>query len=330
MRDGAWPRRSFLLNRSQPPGAIAALPGYNSAMQSRRTAGERGRDTVEASATDHSTARVGIILSSFAGGEDHFGGTKFAPLDEPRPVNAELPPAQVRQMTLRAIELGNAEGGLPRKIQRQDEVVLLASRDADPVVVATVLEEVTKRQPKKVMLVSTMKNPPSGVDVIDPATAESMTMPAPGIFSRKNVTYRVPVAVLHCERLIAIAPLRITMGRPSLTIDLFRDVAKPTSPAAGGADLVALDAFGFKVPDYAVLGGTLVFRDGKPLRHNLVIASTSAVAADAVGAAILGFKPAAVPLLTLARKRGYGDPDLDVIWMRGNEVSDAAIKPASV
>ena len=40
----------------------------------------------------------------------------------------------------------------------------------------------------------------------------------------------------------------------------------------------------------------------------------------------MGLKPDTVPLLQLARKRGYGDPDLDTIWIRGNEVDEARLK----
>ncbi|MBL8296080.1 MAG: hypothetical protein JNN08_29830 [Bryobacterales bacterium] len=301
-------------------------------MQSRRSAGQRGSDAVEASATGDSTARVGIILSSFAGGEDHFGGTKFETLPEPRPANAELSAAQVRDMTLRAIELGtSAQGGLPRLISRDHDVVILADRDADPMVVSAVLSVVNGRNPHKVTLVSAMKAPPDGVTVVNPATAESMRMPAPGIFSRRNIEYSVPVAVLHCDRLISVAPLRVAAGRPSLSIDNFRAIAKPVTPATVGTnDLVAIDAFGFHVAEYAVVGGTMAFVNGKPIRHNVVAASPSPVAADSIGASLLGLKSTAVPLLQMARKRGFGDPDPDVIWMRGNEIDEAKLKPVGI
>lgn len=300
-------------------------------MQSRRSPGQRGSDAAEASPTGNFTPRVGIILSSFAGGEDHFGGTKFAALADPRPVNAELTADQVRAMTLRAIELGtDGQGGLPRLIARDHDVVILADRDADPMVVAAVLSVISGRNPRKVTLVSAMKAPPEGVTVVNPATAQTMQMPAPGIFSRRNIEYKVPVEVLQCDRLISVSPLRIATGRPSLSIDNFRSIAKPVSPTAGTADLVAIDAFGFHVAEYAVVGGTIAFVNGKPVRHNVVAASPFPVAADSIGAALLGLKPTAVPLLQMARKRGFGDPDPDVIWMRGNEIDEAKLKPAGI
>lgn len=235
-------------------------------------------------------------------------------------------------MTLRAIELGtDNQGGLPRLINRDHDVVILADRDADPMVVSAILSVVNGRNPRKVTLVSAMKAPPDGVTAVNPATAEAMRMPAPGIFSRRNIEYNVPVAVLHCDRLISVAPLRIAAGRPSLSIDNFRAIARPVTPATAGTnDLVAIDAFGFHVAEYAVVGGTMAFVNGKPVRHNVVAASPVPVAADAVGAALLGLKPTLVPLLQMARKRGFGDPDPDVIWMRGNEIDEAKLKPVGI
>lgn len=300
-------------------------------MQLRRSGGQQASssDTAEASATANRTPRVGLILSSFAGGEDHFGGVKFETLPNPQPANAQLDDAAAEAMTRRAIELGtDNQGGLPRWISRDHNVIVLADKDADPAVVATVLAVIRERKPQSLAVLTEAAKPFAGVECINPATAESMQMPAPGIFSRRNVTYKVPTALLHCDRVISVAPLRIRMGRPSLVIDSFRAFAKPISPAAGTPDLVAIDAFGFHVPEYAVVGGRRVFRDGKAIVHNVVTAGTIPAAVDAVGSALLGLKPELVPLLQLARKRGYGDPDLDTIWLRGNEIDEARIKPA--
>ena len=62
----------------------------------------------------------------------------------------------------------------------------------------------------------------SGAETIDLAKAESVRMPAPGIWSRRDVEYRIPKPVLECDRLFSIAPLRIENGRPSLAIDNYR------------------------------------------------------------------------------------------------------------
>ncbi len=297
-------------------------------MQLRKRSGQSSGDAVEASASANRTPRVGVVLSSFAGGEDHFGGTKFVPLPEPKPVNAELTDAQVEAMTRRAIELGtDSQGGLPRWISRDQDVVVLVDKDADPAVVSAVVGIIKQRQPQSLRIVTDAAKPFAGAECVNPSTAESMVMPAPGIFSRRDVSYKVPKIVLHCDRLITVGPLRVRTGRPLMSMDSFRAVAKPVTPAtAGTPDVIAMDGFGFHVPEYAVVGGRKAFRDGKAIVHNVVIASTIPAAVDAVGAALMGLKPDAVPLLQLARKRGYGDPDLDTIWVRGNEVDEARVK----
>src|SRR5687767_13117114 len=124
----------------------------------------------------------------------------------------------------------------------------------------------------------------AGVQSIDVTSAESMRMPAPGVWSRRDVEYRIPKAILDCDKLISIAPLRIDKGRPSLVLDNYRMLAKPTAADAGSPDVVAMDLFGFHPAEYAVLGGTHLFRNGQMVRHNVVLAGPIPSAVDAVGA----------------------------------------------
>ncbi len=271
------------------------------------------RDTVVASATVQRTPRVGVVLSSYKGGSDDYGKVKFAGLTEPRPANGELTDAQLRAMTRRAIEFGNhPTGGFKRIIGRDDSVVLLVSRDAEPVVVSTVVEVLKEDAPgSRVTIVSEA-----------PKSGDSMRMPAPGIWSRRDVSYRIPKAVLECDRLISIAPLKIENGRPSLTVDNYRTMA-PSE--AGSPDIVAMDLFGFHPAEYAVLGGAHVIRNGSKVRHNLVLAGPIPSAVDAVGAAVLGMKPEEVAMLQMAGKRGFGEPNLNLVWRLGNDIKDARL-----
>jgi hypothetical protein len=48
-------------------------------------------------------------------------------------------------------------------------------------------------------------------------------------------------------------------------------------------------------------------------------------AVDATGAAVLGLKPGQVSLLQLAHKRGFGEPNLDLVWTMGNEIEEARL-----
>jgi hypothetical protein len=52
------------------------------------------------------------------------------------------------------------------------------------------------------------------------------------------------------------------------------------------------------------------------------IAGTSALAVDAVGAAVMGFESASIRHLELAVKRGYGTNESYSIWTRGVEIDE--------
>ena len=65
---------------------------------------KKQEDAVIATATQDTTPRVGIVLSSFQEGEDH-DGTKVAGLAEPRPPGADLTAKQLDAMVRRAIDL---------------------------------------------------------------------------------------------------------------------------------------------------------------------------------------------------------------------------------
>jgi hypothetical protein len=61
------------------------------------------------------------------------------------------------------------------------------------------------------------------------------------------------------------------------------------------------------------------------VRHNLVLAGPIPSAVDAVGAAILGVKPEDSGVLQLAGKRGFGEPNLNLVWRLGNNIKDARL-----
>jgi hypothetical protein len=285
------------------------------------------RNTIVAGATVSRTPRVGIVLSSYQGGTDDYGKVKFDGLAEPRPPTEELSDAQVRAMTRRAIEFGNyPTGGLKRIIGRDDAVVLLVDRYAEPIVVSTVIEVVAENAPgSRISIVSEAPKRFSGAKLIDVSSADSIEMPAPGVWSRRDVIYRIPKAMIECDRLISIAPLKIENGRPSMTLDNYRALAPVGAGKNGSADVAAMDLFGFHPAEYAVLGGTHVLRNGSRVRHNLVLAGPIPSAVDAVGAAILGVKPEDSGVLQLAGKRGFGEPNLNLVWRLGNNIKDARL-----
>lgn len=282
------------------------------------------RDTVVAGATVQRTPRVGIVLSSYKGGGDHFGNAKFEGLTEPRAVNAELNAAQTGAMTRRAIQLGNHPNrGFRRVLGATDSVLLLVSQYAEPAIVSAVAEMLRAETPdRRIAILSADAKRFSG---IPPAAADTVRMPAPGVWSRRDVQYQVPRAVLDMDRVISIAPLRIENGRPSLTIDNYRTFAPADPGALGTPDQIAMDLYGFHPAEFAVLGGTNILRDGNRVRHNVVLAGPIPSAVDAAGAAVLNLKPGQVPLLQMADKRGFGEPNLDLIWTIGNEIEEARL-----
>jgi uncharacterized protein (DUF362 family) len=93
---------------------------------------------------------------------------------------------------------------------------------------------------------------------------------------------------------------------------------------------VLVDLFSFHPADYALLGGSWgVEGDGphapgaRSVHHNVIIAGANADSVDAVAAAVMGFKPASLPYLAMAEKRGFGVADPDVVWIRGNDIEEA-------
>lgn len=285
----------------------------------------RTRDTMIASASVQSTPRVSIVLSSYKGGGDHFGNAKFTGVAEPAPPSAELSPAQISALTRRAIELGNfPNSDLRRVIGKDESVVLLVNRHADSNVVSTVIGMLKENKAGNRITVVTDAPRKFGSDVVlDISSAETVQMPAPGVWSRRDVTYRIPKILIDCDRLISIAPLQMEGGRLSLTIDNYRTLVRGSNDSKEALDVTALDLFGFHPAEFAVLGGPWLIRDGKQIRHNLVLAGSVAPAVDTIGAAILNVKPQAVGLLQTANERGLGESKPGSIWTLGNEIKDA-------
>ena len=82
------------------------------------------QDVATAGATQDTTPRVGIVLSSFTGCQDH-DGTKIQGLADPSPVDVELTAGQIDAMLRKAISLGTTRrGGLAAIVASDDWVVI--------------------------------------------------------------------------------------------------------------------------------------------------------------------------------------------------------------
>ena len=108
-------RRSLLKSAA----AIAALGRVWSRGQEKQE-----KDVATAGATQETAPRVGIVLSSFTGSEDH-DGTSIQGLADPSPVDAELSAGQIDAMLRKAISLGTTRRGGLTKIVASDEWVVI-------------------------------------------------------------------------------------------------------------------------------------------------------------------------------------------------------------
>jgi len=82
------------------------------------------KDVAIAGATEDTTPRVGIVLSSFTGSQDH-DGTRIQGLADPSPVDADLSAGQIDAMLRKAISLGTTRrGGLAAIVASDDWVVV--------------------------------------------------------------------------------------------------------------------------------------------------------------------------------------------------------------
>lgn len=318
-------RRDFLVTGA---GALAALAQDQ----------KKEEDVQVAGATQDPTPRVGIVLSSFKEGEDH-DGTKIPGLSDPQPPGADLTPAQFEAMVRKAIEVaGRKTAEFYEVLEPEDWVAVLTRPGADPRIVEimitylaehrrgtrfTVLDRLSKAgewEPDYPAMVGRLgaKFPKIGFELLDLGSVPTLEIPVPG---RSEVSYPVPRIVQQCDKMIGVAPLATDPARGvSLSVGNYATIT--SKPAA--TDEALLDLFSYKPADFALVGGCWgVEGDGSRVHHNVVIAGEKAIAVDSIAAAVMGFKPADLPLLALGQKRGYGSWDPDEIWTRGNAIEEA-------
>jgi uncharacterized protein (DUF362 family) len=373
-----------MLRRQWIGFAAAAIAGAWQRGQSRPAA-----DTVIAGATQ-ATPRVGIVLSSFSGAEDH-DGTKLKGLQNP--VSPESPASGdlLDEMVRKAIELGNtARGGLSGIVEEQDWVVIkphmavcqradgrfIPGSVGDLRVVRSVIEWLAERGLGSRITIAAApswsmeptfdpwesdwdgvfgetsyrqlseelgrRHPSIRFDIADLTEDETIALQPPGGSSVSRQTpsvYDFPATLLKCDKLITVAPLSTSSWTVvSLTLGSYFGVLpsarhhrlREESPGSGSSQELLADLFSLRPPDYTILGGEQGLEgdgpygpDAGPVHHNLILAGASAVAVDAVGAAIMGFDPARIMHLQIAVQRGFGTADTEAIWTRGNDIDEA-------
>lgn len=93
------------------------------------------------------------------------------------------------------------------------------------------------------------------------------------------------------------------------------------------ADEVLSDVAALQKTDLVLVDGLIGMEgqgplEGKPVEMNLVIAGRDMVAVDAVAAAVMGFDPADISHLQVARRRGLGECRLEKIDVKGDSIED--------
>jgi len=186
------------------------------------------------------------------------------------------------------------------------------------------------------------RHPSIRFDIVDLAGDETTAVQPPGRFSvspRTPAVYNVPATLLDCDNLITVAPLSTSSWTEvSLTLGSYlgalpsarRERLREKTPGPGDLDDLLVDLYSIRPADYAILGGEWGLEgdgpygpDADPVHHTLILGGASAVAVDAVGAAVMGFDPSGIKHLELAARRGFGVVNTDSVWTRGNEIDEA-------
>jgi uncharacterized protein (DUF362 family) len=217
-----------------------AMPDQSDASAQKKPLDE----SMLASATWSATPRAGIVLSSFAGGEEH-DGTKLAGLADPQPVDKPLTPAQITALLRKAMELASRApagsgggGGGRRRSQGQgpgsDEwavilITLNPTVSTDPQLVAAYLEDqASQRRGKRFTIAAGSTLPPAYATLVASLTkrypqilfdtvdlSKDAFIESPSIrrtFAKNNPQglYAIANTIRECDRVVSIAPLQVS------------------------------------------------------------------------------------------------------------------------
>ncbi|HCV26324.1 MAG TPA: hypothetical protein DGN59_22980 [Candidatus Latescibacteria bacterium] len=152
-----------------------------------------------------------------------------------------------------------------------------------------------------------------------------------GTGSFRDEGFFVPEAVLDADKVISIPAMKTTIFGATLGIKNYVGVLAPLAygsgigkgaHAANNPEQGYVDLFSYNPAAYTVIEGFWSTEGNGPQRgdnvqHNVIIASSDPVAADAIGSFAMGFNPLDLEHLYLAAAKGFGTFDMEKIRIAG-------------
>jgi len=167
------------------------------------------------------------------------------------------------------------------------------------------------------------------VRLVDLNKDEFIEVAPPNPLSLKNV--RVAKTALESTIISVpkLKPHRVAGVTLSLK-NMMGALASKGSMHTGNLSKNIVDLASILRPSISVVDGIIAGEghetSGNPVQMNLVIAGTDPVAADAVGAAVMGISPTDVRHLVLAEKQGLGTCNLEKITVLGEPIEKVSRK----
>ena len=145
--------------------------------------------------------------------------------------------------------------------------------------------------------------------------------------------YHIPETILTCDKLISVPAMKTHTCGTTLVMKNYIGIL-PNHPSGvvrkghihrGETQKGFIDLFSYHPADYSVIEGFWSTEGNGPqwgdnIRHNVVVATSDPVTADAVGSTVMGFNPMDLDYLYYAAQKGFGTFDLNEIEIAGNPI----------
>ena len=151
--------------------------------------------------------------------------------------------------------------------------------------------------------------------------------------------YYIPETILTCDKLISVPAMKTHVCGTTLSTKNYIGIL-PNHPSGvvrkhdvhrGDLQKGFVDLFSYHPADYCVIEGFWSTEGNGPqwgdnIRHNVVVATSDPVAADAVGSAVMGFNPMDLDYLYYVAQKGFGTFNLSEIGIAGNSIESVRRK----